>query len=214
MIIDDAKKFLTKAIGVEVDTSQHILLKLEEAISKFNEDSSGQEKLIEKVEKKFDNKVLEHIAQQIAIQQLDLSSILTSLETSCTNVTSLFAKLFDIIEYTKEIKSKLNKIDEDLMASAKQLQLDSNSSSTHHMKIRFLLDMQVDFFSEETRIQSTLLEIQNMILPIMDSMQNHIAYSKTLIHNNNFLIVDHMQKCKLLYKRAKFCKTTGTRPQH
>ena len=53
---------LTEVIGVQVDTSQHILFQLEEAIQKFNEDSSGQEKLIEKSEKKFDNKVLEHIA--------------------------------------------------------------------------------------------------------------------------------------------------------
>ena len=31
-----------------------------------------------------------------------------------------------------------------------------------------------------------------MILPIMDTMQKHIAYSKTLIHDNNFSIADHM----------------------
>ena len=55
-IIEDVKNILTKAIGVEVDTSQHILLQLEEAVSKFNEDSNGQDKLIEKVEKKFDKK--------------------------------------------------------------------------------------------------------------------------------------------------------------
>ncbi len=78
---------MTKEIGVEVDTSQHILLQLEEAVQKFNEDSSGQEKSIEKVEKKFDNKVLEHIAQQISIQQVELSSILTNLGTSYRNVT-------------------------------------------------------------------------------------------------------------------------------
>ena len=45
-----------------MDSTQHILLQLEEAVQKFNEDSSGHEKLIEKDEKKFDNKVLEHIA--------------------------------------------------------------------------------------------------------------------------------------------------------
>ena len=86
----------------------------------------------------------------------------------------------------------MNKIDEDLIASAKQLQLDSSSSLTHHMKMRFLSDMQVELLREEARIQSTLLDIQNMILPIMDSMQKYIVYSKTLIHDNNFSIVDHM----------------------
>jgi hypothetical protein len=66
-IIESAKNILTESIGVDVDSSQHILLKLEEVVRKFNEDSSGQNKLIEKVENKFDNKVLEHIAQQITI---------------------------------------------------------------------------------------------------------------------------------------------------
>ena len=76
---------------------------------------------MEKAEKKFDNKVIEHIAQKIAIQQIEISTILTNLETSHTNVTSLFVKLCDFIKYTKEIKRKLNKIDEDLKVSAKQL---------------------------------------------------------------------------------------------
>ena len=49
---------------------------------KLNEDSSGQEKLIEKLEKKFDNKVLEHIAQQIAIKQVELSTFLGNFENS------------------------------------------------------------------------------------------------------------------------------------
>ena len=31
-----------------------------------------------------------------------------------------------------------------------------------------------------------------MILPIMDTMQNHIAYSKSLVQDNNFSVVDHM----------------------
>ena len=47
-IIGDAKNIFIEAIDVEVDTSQHILLQLDEAVNKFNEDSSGQEKLIEK----------------------------------------------------------------------------------------------------------------------------------------------------------------------
>ena len=40
-IIDDAKNILSKAIGIEVDTSQYIFLQLEEAVQKFNEDTSG-----------------------------------------------------------------------------------------------------------------------------------------------------------------------------
>ena len=54
MIVENAGDIITEAIGVEVDSTQHILFQLEEAIQKFNEDSSGKDKLIEKDERNFD----------------------------------------------------------------------------------------------------------------------------------------------------------------
>ncbi|GLJ27649.1 hypothetical protein SUGI_0542560 [Cryptomeria japonica] len=117
-IINGAKTILTDALGIKVDPSQHILLQLEEAVNRFNEDSSGEEKLIERTEKKFDKKVLEHIAQQIAIKQVELTTILAKLENSFNNVTSFFAKLCDVTEFTKGIRDQLKKVDDDLKASA------------------------------------------------------------------------------------------------
>ncbi|GLJ10096.1 hypothetical protein SUGI_0122060 [Cryptomeria japonica] len=140
------------ALGIRVDPSQHILLQLEEAVNRFNEDSSGEEKLIERTEKKFDNKVLEHIAQQIAIKQVELTTILAKLENSFNNVTSFFAKLCDVTEFTKGIRDQLKKVDDDLKASAQQLQLDPSSSSTHHSKIRVLSDKQSELLREDARI--------------------------------------------------------------
>ncbi|GLJ23271.1 hypothetical protein SUGI_0440210 [Cryptomeria japonica] len=193
-IINGAKTILTDALGIKVDPSQHILLQLEEAVNRFNEDSSGEEKLIEITENKFDNKVLEHIAQQIAIKQVELTTILAKLENSFNNVTSFFAKLCDVTEFTKGIRDQLKKIDDDLKASAQQLQLDPSSSSTHHSNIRFLLDKQSKLLREDARIRSTLLDIQNMILPNMDTMQKHITHSKTLIHDNNFSVAEHLPR--------------------
>ena len=65
--------------------------------------------------------MLDHISQYIGIYQVELSTILGSLENSCTNVSSLFGKLCDVSNFTKEIKEKLSKIDEDLKVSAQQL---------------------------------------------------------------------------------------------
>ncbi|GLJ23408.1 hypothetical protein SUGI_0442970 [Cryptomeria japonica] len=191
-IINGAKTILTNALGINVDPSQHILLQLEEAVNRFNEDSSGEEKLIERTEKKFDNKVLEHIAQQIAIKQVGLTTSLAKLENSFNNVTSFFAKLCDVTEFTKGIRDQLKKIDDDLKVSAQQLQLDPSSSSTHHSNIRVLSDKQSELLREDARIRSTLLDIQNMILPNMDTMQKHITHSKTLIHDNSFSVAEHV----------------------
>ena len=92
------------------------------------------------------------------------------METSCINVSVLFGKLCVISNFTKEIKDKFSKIDEDLKVSAQQLQLDPSSSSPHFKKIRFLTDMQEKFLREEARIISTLVDIQHMILPNMDAL--------------------------------------------
>ena len=182
----------TEAIGVEVDSTQHILLQLEEVVQKFNEDSSGQEKLIEKAEKKFDNKVLEHIAQQIAIKQVELATFFGNFENSFKNSASLFAKLCDVSGFTKEIKEKLNKIDNDMQASASSLQIDPSSSISHHSRMKYLAALQVELLREEARIRENLIDIQNMVLPIMGSMQKHIAHCKSLVQDQTFSIADHM----------------------
>ena len=62
-IIEDAKNILAEAIGIEVDSSQPILYQLAEAVQKFNQDFDGQDKLLQKVEKKFENNLLDNIAQ-------------------------------------------------------------------------------------------------------------------------------------------------------
>ena len=62
--------------------------------------------------------MLEHISQKIAIYQVELFTILGPLETSCANISSLFGKLCDVPNFTKEIKENFSKIDEDLKASA------------------------------------------------------------------------------------------------
>ena len=69
-IIESAKNIITKSIGVEVDSTQHILIQLEEVVKKINEDSFGQEKLIEKVERKFDNNVVGHIVSKLQSNKL------------------------------------------------------------------------------------------------------------------------------------------------
>ena len=78
------------------------------AVQRFNEDPSGHEKLIEKAKRKFDDKV------QFAIKQVELATFLGNFENSFKNATSLFAKLCDLSRFTKEIKEKLNKIDNDM----------------------------------------------------------------------------------------------------
>ena len=114
--------------------------------------------------------MLENISQKIAIKQVELSKILGSFENSFNNVASLFAKLCDVSGFTKEVKDKLNKIDIDMQLSASKLKVDSSSTTSHQTKLRYLVEVQAELLREEARIQTTLIDIQHMILPIMDTM--------------------------------------------
>ena len=82
---------------------------------------NGQEKILQRAERKFENQVLEQVAQKISIDQVEMSTIITSLETSISNVDSLFVKLSDKFIFRKDIKDKLSKIDADMKASAHRL---------------------------------------------------------------------------------------------
>ena len=84
---------------------------------------------------------MEQVAQNISIDQVELSTILATLETYVNNVVSLFFKLSDTSIFTKEIKDKLFKIDEDMNPSAHQLSLDPSHSSTHYTKIIYLTNL-------------------------------------------------------------------------
>ena len=109
---------MTQALGTEVESSQPILFQLEDVVHQFNEDIDGQYKLLKRVEKKFENKVLEQISQKITIYQVELSTSLSSLESTYSNVTLLFKKLCDSSIFTKDIKEKLSKIDKGSKESA------------------------------------------------------------------------------------------------
>ena len=85
--------------------------------------------------------MLEHIAQQIAIKQVELATFLGNFENSFKNVASLFAKLCDVSGFTKEIKEKLNKIDNDMQSSASSLQMDPSSNIYHHSKMKYLASL-------------------------------------------------------------------------
>ena len=81
-----------------------------------------------------------------------------------------------------------------MQSSASSFQLDPSSSISHHSRMKYLAALQAKLLREEARIRENLIEIQNMILPIMGSMQIHIAHCKSLIQDQTFSIADHMRQ--------------------
>jgi hypothetical protein len=61
-VLEDIKGIFYDALNIEVDEKQPILDKLVDIVHKYNEELNGQEKLLQRVERKFENKVLEKVA--------------------------------------------------------------------------------------------------------------------------------------------------------
>lgn len=70
-----------------------------------------------------------------------------------------------------------------MKASAYQLSLDPSCSFVDFVKIRYLIDLQVELLREEARIRAILVDIQDMLLPNMGALQKNIAHAKTLVHD-------------------------------
>ena len=58
--------------------------------------------------------------------------------------------------------------------------------------MKYLSVLQAELLREEARIRENLIEIQNILLPIMGTMQKHIAHVKSLVQDQNFSIADHI----------------------
>lgn len=80
---------------------------LVELVHKYQDDIEGQEKLLLKTEKKFENKVMEKKAEKIAINQVELTNLIIVLEAILVSIIKLFGKLSNVLTFTQDVKNKL-----------------------------------------------------------------------------------------------------------
>ena len=78
-MLEDLKDIFVSALSIEVHNTQSILIWLAKFVQKFNEDINEKDKFLQRAERNFENKVLEQVIQKIAINQVELSTILSSL---------------------------------------------------------------------------------------------------------------------------------------
>ena len=70
-VLKDIKGIFLDALSIEVNEKDSILDQLVHIIHKFNEDTNGQEKLIQKTKRKFEHRILENVVRKIAIDQVE-----------------------------------------------------------------------------------------------------------------------------------------------
>jgi len=68
-VLEDIKGIFIDTLTIEVDEKKAILGQLD-IVHKFNEDLNGQEKILQREERKFENNFFDKVAQKIAIDQV------------------------------------------------------------------------------------------------------------------------------------------------
>lgn len=52
-------------------------------------------------ERKFENRVLEKVAIEIALKKVELSTLITDLEKLVNNANTVFSKICNVLDFTK-----------------------------------------------------------------------------------------------------------------
>lgn len=86
--LEDIREIFIDVLSIEVNEKVPSIDQLIDIVHKFNEDTNGQEKLLIKAERKFENKVLKNVEQKIAIDQVELSTLIFTLETIVNIIVS------------------------------------------------------------------------------------------------------------------------------
>ena len=148
------------------DAKRPILEQLSDIIDQVNnEDQDTNAKLMEWLEKKFQEKVNQKISNDIILGQVDLAKKLDRVKVVLGNIFSLYTKLCDFFNFTQETNQKIPSLERNLKISSMQLptnptQSEKNFSQTLHTQ-RELAALSV----EEANIKAKLMQIQASITP-------------------------------------------------
>ena len=63
------------------------------------------------LEKKFEKRVMEEVAVEIVVKEVELPKLVTYLEQVSNNVHIMFRKFFNRYTYTKDIRERIDKLE-------------------------------------------------------------------------------------------------------
>ena len=80
-------------------------------------------------------KVLNKVSTDIAVKQVEISSLVTNLEEVVHNAHSLYKKLCNVEEFTKDNQDLIDKLQLDLKSTRHSLSMDASSNSIHFNRL-------------------------------------------------------------------------------
>ena len=115
-----------------LDSKSPILKQLSDIVDQVNnEDHDTNEELVEWSEKKFQAKVNQKISNDIILGQVDLAKKLDRVKVVLGNIFSLYTKLCNFSNFTKETSQKILSMERNLKISSMQLPTNPTQSEKH-----------------------------------------------------------------------------------
>ena len=122
-----------------------------------NADQETNVKLMEWSEKKFQGKVNEKIASEIALSQVELAKKIATIKEVLENIFSLYKKLCDFTYFTQETSQRISALERNLNISSMQLPKDPSQSEKHFAQMLRTQQELATLTTEESNIKAKLL---------------------------------------------------------
>ena len=138
-------------------------------------------------EKKFQGKVNEKIASEIAISQVELAKKITTVKQVLENIFSLYKKLCDFSYFTQETRQRITTLEGNLNISSLQLPKDPSQSEKYfNLTLRTQKEL-AELQSEESTTKAKLLQLQSSITPHLEILHKEQGYAETVIKKDPHL---------------------------
>ena len=146
-----------------------------------NEDQEANVKLMEWSEKKFQGRVNEKIASEIAISQVELAKKITIVKQVLENIFSLYKKLCDFSLFTQDTSQRIAALERNLNIASLQLPKDPSQSEKYFAQTLRTQQELATIQAEESNIKSKLLQLQSSITPHMEILHKEQGYAEHVI---------------------------------
>lgn len=152
---------------------------LTEAIIHQNVDA--KKVIEERAEEKYSYKLTKKISQEVAVNKVKLSELVTQLEPVISELVTLVQKLCTVENFTTEHDAQIAKLNEELKAIAQSLSTKPNTFKMHYDKLVESKWLRLEIQNKEIKIRDDVTELQSLLLPNLTLLMTHMTKAKTLI---------------------------------
>lgn len=160
-ILEDVRDILQQVFpDVQINEDTPILDQLATLANEINApDIDAKKKIEEREEAKIKNKLPEKISQEVEINKVKLSKVITNLQTITLKIIQILFHLCTVEIFTIEVSEKIKKLDVEILASENLSLTEPDAFHKNILKVQELRWLRVDMRKQEDKISDQVTEL-------------------------------------------------------